>query len=88
MERLNVQCVDDTRNVAQDREQNVDEEVCIAASLKEDTQRREEDGKDDLADVAESAWSALRAHCAEGHGRAATYDAVKGMLTVVGCLMN
>ena len=68
MERLNVQCVDDTRNVAQDREQNVDEEVCIATSLEEDTERREDDGKNDLADVANDSVSALRMHCAEGHG--------------------
>jgi len=48
----NVQSVDDTRDVAEDRKQDVDEEVGIATSLEEDTKRREDDGKDDLADVA------------------------------------
>lgn len=35
-----------------DGEQNVDEKVGTAAALKEDSERREDDGKDDLADVA------------------------------------
>ena len=50
--RLDVQSVDDTRDVTQDRQEDVDEEVGIATSLKEHTERREDDGKDDLADVA------------------------------------
>ena len=33
----NLQGVDDTRDVAEDSQQDVDEEVCIAAALKEDT---------------------------------------------------
>jgi hypothetical protein len=44
--------VDDTRDITQDGQQNVDEEVGIATALKEDTKRGENDGKDDLADVA------------------------------------
>jgi hypothetical protein len=40
-------------NVTQDGQQDVDEEISIAAALKEDTQRWQEDGEDDLADVAE-----------------------------------
>lgn len=40
------------RNVAKDGQQDVDEEISIAAALEEDTQRREDNGKDDLADVA------------------------------------
>ena len=36
----------------EDGQQDVDEEVTAAAALEEDTQRREDDGKDDLADVA------------------------------------
>lgn len=90
MVRVNVQCVNDTGDITQDRKQDVDEEVCIATSLKEDTKRRENDGKDDLADVSTGALSAVRTYCAEGHGRfgATTYDAVKGMLRVVWCLMN
>lgn len=47
-----VQRVDDTRNVTQDRQQDVDEEISIAAALEEDTQRREDDGEEDLADIA------------------------------------
>lgn len=47
-----VQGVDDTRNVTQDGQQDVDEKVGIATSFKEDTQRREDDGKDDLADIS------------------------------------
>jgi len=44
--------VDDSGNVTEDREQNVDAQIGAAATLKEDTQRWEEDGEDDLADVA------------------------------------
>jgi hypothetical protein len=44
--------VDDTRDVTQNREQDVDEQVGAAATLEEDSQRREEDGKNDLEDVA------------------------------------
>ena len=44
--------MDDTGNVTQDGEENVDAEVGTAAALKEDTDGREDDGKDDLADVA------------------------------------
>jgi hypothetical protein len=47
-----VQSVDDTREVTEDGEQDVDEEVSSAAALEEDTQRRKEDGKEDLADIA------------------------------------
>ena len=48
----NVQSVEDTGNVTQDSEEDVDEEVSSAAALEEDTQGREDDGKKDLADVA------------------------------------
>ena len=48
----NVQSVDDTRNVTQDSQQDVDEEVGIAATLEEDTKRWEDDGEEDLADIA------------------------------------
>ena len=40
------------RNVTQYGEQDVDEQVGTASALEEDTQRWQEDGKDDLADVA------------------------------------
>jgi hypothetical protein len=51
--------VDDTRDITQDGQQNVDEEVGIATALKEDTKRGENDGKDDLADVADGLLALL-----------------------------
>lgn len=39
-------------NVTEDGQQDVDEEVGIASALEEHAQRREEDGEDDLDDVA------------------------------------
>ena len=47
---VNVQSMDDTRNITQNRQQNVDAKVSIEATLEEDTDWREEDGKDDLCD--------------------------------------
>jgi hypothetical protein len=44
--------VDDSGNVTKDGQQDVDEKVGATATLKEDTKRREEDGDDDLDDVA------------------------------------
>lgn len=38
-------------NVTQDGEQDVDEEIRVAAALEEDTHRRKEESKDDLAEV-------------------------------------
>jgi hypothetical protein len=38
-------------NVTQDGQQDVDEEIRIAAALEEDTEGRQEDGEDDLAQV-------------------------------------
>lgn len=49
---VDVQGVDDSGNVTQDGEEDVDEEIGAAATLEEDTERWEEDGEDDLADVA------------------------------------
>ena len=43
--------MDDARNVAKNGEKDVDEEVGIAATLQEHTQRREDNGKNDLADI-------------------------------------
>lgn len=43
--------MDDTRDVAQYRQEDVDEEIGIATTLKENTKRWDEDGEDDLADV-------------------------------------
>lgn len=38
-------------NVTQDGEEDVDEEVGVAATLEEDTERGNEDGEGDLAEV-------------------------------------
>lgn len=47
-----VQGVDDSGNVTEDREEDVDEQVGAAAALEEDADGGKEDGEDDLADVA------------------------------------
>ena len=47
-----LQSVDDTRDVAQDRQEDVDEEIGIATALEEYTKRWEDDGENDLADIA------------------------------------
>lgn len=43
--------MDNTRNVAKNGEKDVDQEVGIAATLQEHTQRGEDDGKNDLANI-------------------------------------
>lgn len=42
----------DSRNVTEDGQEDVDEQVGVAAALEEDTERREENGQDDFADIA------------------------------------
>jgi hypothetical protein len=49
---LNIQSVDDAGNVTQDGEEDVDEEVSAAAALEEHSDWGNEDGEDDLDDVA------------------------------------
>lgn len=44
--------MDDTWDVTKDGQQDVDEEIGAAATLKEDTERWEDDGENDLADIA------------------------------------
>ena len=44
--------MDDTGNVTQDGQTDVDKKVSTTAALQEDAQRREDDGKNDLANVA------------------------------------
>ncbi|KAK5008940.1 hypothetical protein LTR28_003293 [Elasticomyces elasticus] len=44
--------MDDAGDVTQDCQQDVDEEICAAAALEEDTKRWEDDRDDDLDDVA------------------------------------
>jgi hypothetical protein len=47
----NIQSVNDTGNVTQDGQTDVDEEISAASSLEEDTQRGKENGEDDFADI-------------------------------------
>jgi hypothetical protein len=51
--------VDDTGNITQAGQDDVDEEISAAAALEEYTERREEDGENDLDDVAESGVSRM-----------------------------
>jgi hypothetical protein len=69
-----LQCVDDTRDVTQNRQQNVDEEIGIATSFEEDTKRWENDGKDDLADVAVVGSCVSKPMRAEDDGSARVQD--------------
>lgn len=52
--------MDDTRDVSEDGQTDIDQEISTAASLEEDTDWREDDGKDDLADVAVEAEEVSR----------------------------
>lgn len=83
----NVQSVDDARNVTQDGEQDVDEQISTAAALEKHTQRWQEDGKDDLADIAvfSTMLAALlpeEASTEKKRGGSMIYLAVKGMIAV------
>jgi len=44
--------MDNSRNITKDGQEDVDEEVGTATTLKEDTKRRKDDGKNDLANIA------------------------------------
>lgn len=57
-----IQCVDDTRDITENGQQNVDQEVCAATTLKEDSERGEDNGDDDLDDVS-VILSATRCDC-------------------------
>jgi len=50
--------VDDSRDITKNCQEDVDQQVGTAAALKENTERRKDDGKNDLADVAGS-----ESHC-------------------------
>lgn len=52
--------MDDAGNVTENGQEQVDEEVGAAATLEEDSERWEEDGEDDLDDVAVRLLLALR----------------------------
>lgn len=43
--------MNDTREVTQNRQKDVDQEVTTASALEEDSEGREDDGKDNLADI-------------------------------------
>lgn len=47
----NLQGMNDTWNITKYREEYVNQQVCVAATFKEDANRREEDGENDLANV-------------------------------------
>lgn len=49
---FNLQSVDDSGNVTENRQEHIDAKVGIETTLEEDTDGRQEDGKDDLDDVA------------------------------------
>lgn len=51
--------MDDTRNVAENCQADVDEQVRTTSTLEEDTKRREDDGEDNLADVTASSKKQL-----------------------------
>ena len=53
-------------NVTEDGQQDVDEEVGVAATLEEDTKRGQDNGEDDLADIA--GWLLVRAWVGEAGG--------------------
>lgn len=46
--------MDDTGNVTQNGQTDVDEEVSSAAAFEEHSKRREDDGEDDLADITKT----------------------------------
>ena len=73
-----------TRNVTENGEQDVDEEISIAASLEEDAHRWQENGEDDLDDVAvrrDELVSRGKAIARRGEGGSA-YLPVKGIVSV------
>ena len=79
--------MDDTGNPTQDGQTDVDEEVSATATLQEDTQRGQDDGEDDLADVTgkrlvrRETGDGRRERGREGASDAQTYEAVKGIVT-------
>lgn len=54
-----LQSMDDTRNVTEDGQEDVDEEVSAATTLEEDSDGWDEDGEDDFDDVAGEVVSLL-----------------------------
>ena len=56
---LNIQGMNDTREVAQYRQTDVDQEVDVATAFEEDAKRGKEDGQDNFADVTVLHMSAV-----------------------------
>ena len=57
--------MNDARDITKNRQEDVDEEVGVATSLKENAERRKDNSEDDLADVAripETISNALYTH--------------------------
>lgn len=68
MQGKHVQSVNDTRDPTQDGQTDIDEEISTASPLKENTQGREDDREEDLADITKFrlvslAPSQLRSPC-------------------------
>lgn len=51
IEGQHIHCVDDTGDPSQDGQTDVDQEISTTSALQEYTQRRQDDGEDNLADV-------------------------------------
>ena len=52
--------MDDTGDPSENGQTDVDQKVSTTSALQEDTQRRQDDGEDDLADVTVEMVSMLR----------------------------
>ena len=52
--------MDDSWNVTEAGQQDVDEDIGTAATLEEDTERWEDDGENNLADIAIESISSVR----------------------------
>lgn len=50
--KYDIHSVDDTRNISQNGQTDVDQEIGTTAPLQQDSQRRQDDGKDDLEESA------------------------------------
>lgn len=71
--------MNDTRNVTQNCEQDVDQQISTTSTLEEYTKRRQDDGKNDLADIAVNSCQLLFQN-AILHLSGPAYLAVKGIL--------
>ena len=65
---IHVHRVNDTGNPTQDGQTDVDQEIRAATTLQEDTQRGQDDGEDDLADVTGKGWLDGRRETGEREG--------------------